>query len=89
MFHCIYNHDRRRADLQIQEGLTMNIKQSLIDFMVVFAITLIVTVMVTFLWNFLVHAKALVDWETSFRFAIIFGIVLPVVKVRENMNTEK
>ena len=67
----------------------MNIKRSLVDFAIVFVTTLAVTVVVTFLWNFLVHANAIVDWETSFRFAIILGIVLPFVKARENKNIGK
>jgi hypothetical protein len=67
----------------------MNIKRSLVDFTVVFAITLAVTVVVTFLWNLFFHTNAIVDWETSFRFAIIFGIVLPLVKIRGNVRTEK
>lgn len=67
----------------------MNIKRSFVDFAVTFAITLVVTVIVTFLWNYFIHDSATVDWETSFRFAIIFSIVLPLVKARENMGTEK
>jgi hypothetical protein len=67
----------------------MNIKQSLTDFVVFFAVTLVVTIVVTFLWNFLVHGSPLVDWETSFRLAIIFGIVLPLVKAREYTSKQK
>ena len=67
----------------------MKFKQRLVDFTLVFIVTFAVTVAVTFLWNLLIHANALVDWETSFRLAIIFGIVLPLVKVRENKNTGK
>jgi hypothetical protein len=67
----------------------MTIKQSLIDFAVFFAVTLVVAVSVTFLWNFLVHGTPLVDWETSFRVAIILGIVLPLAKARENTSKQK
>ena len=67
----------------------MNIKQLLIDSVVVFAITLAVTVVVTFLWNFFFHNNAVVDWEMSFRLAIIFGIVLPLVKMRGSVHREK
>jgi len=56
---------------------------------IVFTVTLVVAVVVTFLWNFLAHASTLVDWEISFRLAIIFSIVLPLVKARENMSTGK
>jgi hypothetical protein len=67
----------------------MNIKRSLVDFAVFFAVTLVVTVVVTFLWNLFVHGAPLVDWETSFRFAIIFGVVLPLAKARENTSKQK
>lgn len=53
----------------------MNIKEVLIGFVTTFAVTLVVTVIVTYLWNLIFHGAALIDWGTSFRFAIIFGIV--------------
>ncbi len=49
-------------------------------FLMIFAITLMVTVGVTLLWNLIVHGEAQIDWETSFRFAIIFAIVIPLLK---------
>jgi hypothetical protein len=38
---------------------------------------------VTFLWNVIGHGESTVDWETSFRLAIIFGIILTWAKSRE------
>ena len=55
----------------------MNIKKLLIDFVTVFSVTLIVSVVVTLLWNLIVHGGGAVDWETSFRFAALFGILAP------------
>ena len=55
----------------------MNIKKLLVDFLTVFAITLIVSVIVTLLWNLIFHGARSIDWETSFRFAILFGTILP------------
>lgn len=46
-------------------------------------VTLVTTAIVTFLWNIIGHREGTIDWETSFRFAIIFGIVLTWVKSRE------
>jgi hypothetical protein len=43
----------------------------------------VTTAIVTFLWNIIGHGASAVDWETSFRFAIIFGIILTWVKSRE------
>jgi hypothetical protein len=39
--------------------------------------------MVTFLWNIIGHGESTIDWETSFRFAIMFGIILTWAKSRE------
>ena len=48
-----------------------------------FAVVLVITAIVTFLWNIIGHGASAVDWETSFRFAILFGIILTWVKPRE------
>ena len=61
----------------------MNIKKLAIEFSTVFAVALVTVAMVTFLWNFIGHGESNVDWETSFRFAIIFGIILTWAKSRE------
>ncbi|MBA7633664.1 hypothetical protein ES703_41235 [subsurface metagenome] len=58
----------------------MNIKRLLIDFVTTFALILVVAAIVTYLWNLTVHGQSAVDWETSFRLAIILGIVLPVAR---------
>ncbi len=65
-----------------QEGGEMNVKKYLIDFVTVFAATLIVCVIVTLLWNLIVHGASSIDWETSFRLAIIFAIILPWIETR-------
>ena len=62
----------------------MNIKKLVVEFVTVFAVVLVINAIVTFLWNIIGHGASTVDWETSFRFAIIFGIVLTWVKSREN-----
>ena len=60
-----------------------NIKKLVVEFMTVFAIVLVTTAIVTFLWNIIGHGASAVDWETSFRLAIIFGFILTWVKSRE------
>ncbi len=62
----------------------MNIKRFLVDFVTVFAVTLIVCVIVTLLWNLIVHGASTIDWETSFLFAILFGIILPWIETRRS-----
>ncbi|MBS1223813.1 MAG: hypothetical protein H6R24_491 [Proteobacteria bacterium] len=61
----------------------MNFKKLGIEFVTVFAVTLVTTAIVTFLWNILRHGVSTIDWETSIRLAIIFGIILTWVKSRE------
>lgn len=60
----------------------MNIKKLVVEFGTVFVVTLMTTAIVTFLWNIIGHGASAIDWETSFRFAIIFGITLTWVKSR-------
>ncbi len=62
----------------------MNIKKLLVDFVTVFAVSLIVSVIVTLLWNLIVHGTSTIDWETSFRFAILFGILLSWMETRRS-----
>ena len=64
----------------------MNIKKLVIEFGTVFVVALLTVALVTFLWNLIGHGASVVDWETSFRFAIIFGIILTWVKSRENKD---
>ena len=67
----------------------MNIKRLLIDFVSSFLLVLVVASIVTYLWNLIFHAAGAVNWETSFRLAIIFGFVLPWIKARERKEKEK
>jgi len=50
----------------------------IMEFLVIFFITLVVAVIVTLLWNLIAHGMVTADWATSFRLALIFGIVLPL-----------
>jgi hypothetical protein len=60
----------------------MNIKKLVVDFASVFAVSLIVSVVVSVLWNLIVHGTSTIDWETSFRYAILFGIVFSWIEAR-------
>jgi hypothetical protein len=60
----------------------MSIRKLLVDFATVSAVTLIVSAIVTLLWNLIVHGASTIDWETSFRLAILFGIILPWIELR-------
>jgi len=60
----------------------MNIKRLLVEIVTVFTVTLILSALVTLLWNLILHGASTVDWEASFRFAILFGIILPWIQTR-------
>ena len=62
----------------------MNIKKLLVGFVTVFAVSLTVSAIVTLLWNFIFHGASAVDWEASFRFASIFGVILPLIGTRRS-----
>jgi hypothetical protein len=62
----------------------MDFKRTIVGFIRVFAISLLVTLGITFLWNLIFHGTAKVDWETSFRFAILLGVILPIANSRKN-----
>ncbi len=61
----------------------MKIKGLVVEFVTVFVIALVTTAIVTFLWNVIGHGESSVDWETSFRSAILFGVILTWVKFRK------
>lgn len=60
----------------------MNITRLLVLFATVFAVTLIVCAAVTLLGNITLHGTRTIDWETSFRFAAVLGVVLPAIEAR-------
>ena len=62
----------------------MNIKQLLVGFVTVFAVSLTVSAIVTWLWNVIVHGASTVDWEASFGFATLFGIILSWIGTRRS-----
>ncbi len=62
----------------------MNIKKILVDFVTVFAVSLIVCVIVSLLSNIVVHGASTIDWEVSFRFAILFGIIFSWIETRRS-----
>ncbi len=61
----------------------MSTRDLVVEFLTAFAIALVAGSLVTFLWNFIGHGESIVDWETSFSFAILFGIILTWKKSRE------
>ena len=60
----------------------MNIKRLLVHVVTVFSVTLVVSAIVTLLWNLIVDGASTVDWETSFRTAAVFAIILQCIGMR-------
>ena len=63
-------------------GLSMSFKRLFMEALIVFAASFVVSMLVTLVWNFVVHKQLSMDWETSCRFAIVLGIILPWVGTR-------
>jgi hypothetical protein len=63
-----------------------DLKKFLLGFITFFTTTLIVGAGVTYLWSLFFHEVAIVDWETSFRLAFIFGIVFPIIDAKKKKN---
>jgi len=61
----------------------MKIKLFFKEFIKIFIIVFIVTLVVTYLWTLIIHNSGLIDWETSFRFAIIFGVIFGLTEIKE------
>jgi len=66
----------------------MDFIRLIIRFIPAFSIALVVCMGVTFLWNLAYHGVAKIDWATTFRFAILFGIIIPIIGSRKGMKSE-
>ena len=59
----------------------MKTKDYVLKFLITFGIGLIAAILVTLGWNYFVKGNGLmVDWDTSFRTALILAIVLPLTQ---------
>ena len=61
----------------------MNVRVFL-EALTVFSVSLVISVVVSLLWSLVVHRTGAIDWETSFRFAILLGIIVPWIGARRN-----
>ncbi len=62
----------------------MNIKKLLLIFAGIFALAFVVLVITTYLYSLIVHGTGIIDWETSFLFAITLGVVLTWIETKES-----
>ncbi|HBY18383.1 MAG: hypothetical protein XD77_1483 [Marinimicrobia bacterium 46_47] len=61
----------------------MDTKKILTFFAGIFTVTFVVSVIVTFFYSWIAHGTAMAEWGTSLRLAVILGIVMTWVHVRD------
>ena len=64
----------------------MYFNKIVIRFITAFSVSLLVTMGVTILWSLFFHGVAIIDWKTSFRFATLLGILVPVITLRKRLK---
>lgn len=66
----------------------MDIKKLLIIFIGIFVLALVVLVITTYLYSLIVHGTGIIDWETSFLFAITLGVVLTWIETKKSKQKQ-
>ena len=66
----------------------MKIFKFIRDFAITLVIVFITSMIVSFLYSLIVHGSGSIDWEASFRFAVIFGIVFPTIRIIERRQKD-
>lgn len=61
----------------------MDTKKLVLGFVTLFAVSLVAAAVVIVLWNLISHGAIAIDRGTSFRFAVILGIISTRAKSRE------
>jgi hypothetical protein len=56
----------------------MNVKRLLTHIGVTFVLVFVVAAVVSWLWSLVAHGSGAVDWESTFRLAVILGLVIPL-----------
>jgi hypothetical protein len=64
-------------------------KTFIINFLITVPVVFIVVTVITFLYNLIFHGIGIAEWETALKFALIFGIAFPLIKVIERRKKEK
>lgn len=61
----------------------MKIKNFIIRFLVTFGAALIANILITICWNYFNNNKGLaIDWESSFRIALLLALVIPLAQIK-------
>ena len=63
----------------------MKIKVFIKGFLITFGIALVANILISLFWNYYIKDKGLIiDWETCFRMAILFAIIIPLTQLNNN-----
>ena len=57
----------------------MHVSNILRGFVIYSVLVLVVSAVVSYLYGLIAHGEGSVDWGSSFRFALVLGIALPIV----------
>lgn len=58
------------------------------DFVITCVITFIVSVIVSYFYSLIAHDTGTVDWESSIRFTIIFGLIFPSIRAIDKKRNQ-
>ena len=66
----------------------MKTKSFFIEFTVIFMITFIAASVVSWCWNFFANGTGACSWETAFMFAVMFGVICPMLDLMKSGNDQ-
>lgn len=59
----------------------------IVEFAVIFLVTFLVSAIVSYCWNFFINGLQTCNWTLTFRFAILFAIICPVLDVMKYQHS--
>ena len=61
----------------------MKAKDFILRFLITFGVALIANILITICWNYFIKSNGwIIDWETSFRIALLLAIVIPLAQIK-------
>jgi len=67
----------------------MKVGKIITEFVVAFILAFVVSAIVSLLWNLIAHGSTVVDWGSSLRLGIIFGIIAPWIIARGSKKVQE
>lgn len=61
----------------------MKAKEFVVRFLITFGVALTANILITICWNYFIKGNGwIIDWETSFRIALLLAIVIPLAQIK-------